>query len=174
MVSSSVDRFWIFSQDFQQNRFPARLEHFQRCSRGIFYSLWHHGDVQNSKKFSTLTMYRLSFFVLSWGILHWNLWDFDPNRIWIHRDRISINSNTRGLYFRRRHPLRPLSRVTINRRSIKPVWIDQIVLGDVARTQRWVIARRTLWRKMNSKRTLEGSITTSCGRIARGRFLAVI
>ena len=163
-----------FSQDFQQNTFPARLEPFQSCSRSIFYSLWHHGDVQNSKILSTLTMYRLSFFVLSWGILHWNLWDFDPNRIWTHRDQFSTDPDVRGLYFRRRYSVRSLSLVTVNRRSMKTVWVDQIVSGDLARTSLWGIAHRTLWTKNDSKRTLAVSITTSFGRIARGRSLTVM
>ena len=133
-----------FSQDFQQNTFPARLEPFQSCSRSIFYSLWHHGDVQNSKILSTLTMYRLSFFVLSWGILHWNLWDFDPNRIWTHRDQFSTDSGVRGLYFRGRHCIRPLLRVMESRGSKNPVWVDQVEWEDSARTHLWVITRRTL------------------------------
>ena len=162
-----------FSQDFQQNTFPARLEPFQSCSRSIFYSLWHHGDVQNSKILSTLTMYRLSFFVLSWGILHWNLWDFDPNRIWTHRDQFSTDFCAWGLCSRRRHSMRSFSSATSSRRSTKTVWVDQVVSGDLVRTHLRVITRGTLWVKINSKRTLEASMTTSFGRIVRARSLAV-
>ena len=75
---------------------------------------------------------------------HQEIWDFSQNRIWTHRTQFSTDSGARGLYFRRRHCIRPLLRLTDSQRSIKTVWVDQVGWGDPARTHLWVITRRTL------------------------------
>ena len=100
--------------------------------------------------------------------------DFDQKRIWIHRRQFSVDFDVRRLVFRLRHYVRRFPRVTDSQGSIKTVWVGQVECGDIVRTYLWVITRRrTLDTKIQSKRTLEASITTSFGRIVRGRFLTM-
>ena len=99
--------------------------------------------------------------------------DFDQKRIWIHRRQFSVDFDVRRLVFRLRHYVRRFPRVTDSQGSIKTVWVGQVECGDIARTYLVSYHAEDSRYKNTVKRTLEASITTSFGRIVRGRFLTM-
>ena len=77
------------------------------------------------------------------GKLHNFLGDFNQNRFWTHRGQFSADFGARRLNLHRRHCIWRFARVRDRKRSIKTVWVDEIVWEDLAWTDFWVITLGT-------------------------------